>query len=301
MPIQYISREHRDKFEPYFYGQRLVKGLELKSYRAWQAWSKDNYGYRLLHGIPSNPYVTYKGKGFQHTAGWLGYEYVPRLANNAALLSYDEARELVWDLNIQSAAEWKQWCKKNRNERVRAKIPAAPDIYYKDNGWINWSHWLGYEILGVIPRGSALPYEDAEELVWKLNLNSQKEWVKWRRENKQKRADARIPAGPENTYKGKGWVSYPQWLGYEHTDWLPFKKARHIVRKLKLRNKEEWEKWSKSGKRAEQNIPSNPQRVYKGKGWEGYGNWLHRPNKKRKPASPLIQMSKEKEKKPNKN
>ena len=54
---------------------------------------------------------------------------------------------------------------------------------------------------------------------------------------------------------------------------LPFKKALLYARTLKLEGKKEWHVWRKSGARPA-NIPSDPVKVYRHKGWQGYGHWL---------------------------
>ncbi len=40
-----------------------------------------------------------------------------------------------------------------------------------------------------------------------------------------------------------------------------------------LKNQEEWAKYAKGGNKPE-DIPAGPARVYKDKGWKGYGDWL---------------------------
>lgn len=56
------------------------------------------------------------------------------------------------------------------------------------------------------------------------------------------------------------------------TAFLPFAQAKDFVRKLTLKNQDEWNEYRKSGKRP-LHIPSNPYSVYK-KQWEGWGDWL---------------------------
>jgi len=56
-------------------------------------------------------------------------------------------------------------------------------------------------------------------------------------------------------------------------NWRPFKDARAFVRSLKLASKNDWSAWLKSNERPN-DIPATPPRVYKGKGWIGWGDWL---------------------------
>jgi hypothetical protein len=54
---------------------------------------------------------------------------------------------------------------------------------------------------------------------------------------------------------------------------LPFAVARAYAQKLKLKNRTEWRKWSKSGQRPS-NIPSLPSRTYRDAGWISWPDWL---------------------------
>ena len=65
---------------------------------------------------------------------------------------------------------------------------------------------------------------------------------------------------------------------------LPFKRARAIVRKLKLGSKKEWKEWSKNGERPN-NIPGKPNVVYRDAGWISITDWLGQQSlAKRQPA-----------------
>lgn len=70
------------------------------------------------------------------------------------------------------------------------------------------------------------------------------------------------PIYPDDTssYKTE-WKGWADWLG---TEFWPFEKARKYVHRLGLKNKEDWQDWCKSGKRAEY-IPSTPDDTYKNK------------------------------------
>jgi len=73
------------------------------------------------------------------------------------------------------------------------------------------------------------------------------------------------------------------WLGTgtiapQLREYLPFKEAREFVHGLGLKGEAEWRKYCKGelpekGSKPE-DIPANPDKIYKNKGWIGYGNWL---------------------------
>jgi len=53
---------------------------------------------------------------------------------------YIKCREFVKNLKLNSAKEWFEYHKNNKPE-----IPYHPERHFKNNGWINWSDWLGKE------------------------------------------------------------------------------------------------------------------------------------------------------------
>ena len=55
--------------------------------------------------------------------------------------------------------------------------------------------------------------------------------------------------------------------------WRPFEEAREFARSLKLKNYSEWEEYRKSGERPN-DIPANPDIIYKNDGWKDWVDWL---------------------------
>jgi len=73
-------------------------------------------------------------------------------------------------------------------------------------------------------------------------------------------------------------VSFGDWLGTKavHSSrkkFLDFTDAQKIVRTYGLNTREDWWKYCKSQKKPD-NIPTNPNSIYKNKGWSGWGDWL---------------------------
>jgi Integrase repeat unit len=118
-----------------------------------------------------------------------------------------------------------------------------------------------------------LPFEDAREFVHKLGLKKQKEWREYCKSGTK---PEEIPAHPERVYK-KQWKGLGDWLGTGtianiNRKFLDFESARAHVRALKLKGREQWDQYSKSG-RIPPEIPYHPDRTYK-KQWKGLGDWL---------------------------
>ena len=121
----------------------------------------------------------------------------------------------------------------------------------------------------VVPKGRFLSFEPARTFVHSLKLTSQKMWEAYSKSGKR---PLNIPSRPATTYRKSGWLSMPDWLGYEKKEVmaqggaLAFEAARTFVHSLKLTNLKMWHAYSKSGKRP-LNIPSSPSTVYRESGW----------------------------------
>jgi hypothetical protein len=184
------------KWKSFKEGRAFVRGLELKGQRGWAEWSKSG---QRPSDIPAHPETTYRDAGWVSWPDWLGSERV-------AWKSFTEGRALVRGLELKGAKEWKEWSKSGQRP---SDIPSAPDSVYRDDGWISYPDWLGFE--GRAPPGSMLPFAVGRAYARKLKLRSWKEWREW---SKSGQRPSNIPAGPHNTYRDAGWISMPDWLGY---------------------------------------------------------------------------------------
>ena len=88
-----------------------------------------------------------------------------------------------------------------------------------------------------------LPFAAARTIVRKLKLKGVEEWKEWCKCSKAGQRPSNIPGCPHQVYRDDGWISMPDWLGYEgqaRGAMLPFAVARAIVQKLKLKGNREW-------------------------------------------------------------
>ena len=123
-------------------------------------------------------------------------------------------------------------------------------------------------------------FEDARKFVHALKLNNDKEWKEYCNSGNKPND---IPSAPNELYKNKGWISWGDWLGtgFIHSSkrqYLNYEDAHDFVKTLGLKTWIEWKEYCKSGKKPD-DIPSNPQRYYKDKGWNGIQDFLGNSNK----------------------
>jgi hypothetical protein len=201
-------------------------------------------------------------------------------------LAFEAARNVVRTLKLGSQKEWLAYSKSGKRP---SNIPSNPDRTYRDAGWVSWPDWLGY---GGQSGGGAktvgsesgwhggeaqwLSFKGARTFARTLKLGSEAEWRTYCKSGKR---PSNIPSAPAKTYRDAGWVSMPDWLGYEGKEVmanggaLSFEAARTFARTLKLAGWGEWREYSKSGKRPS-NIPSSPITTYRVAGWVSMADWL---------------------------
>ena len=240
--------------------RKFVRKLKLKNAKEWREYCKTG---KKPKDIPANPAGVYKDEWLD-IGDWLGTGFIPYAKRD--YLSFEKAKKIVRALKLKNKDEWIQYAKSGR---LSKNIPRNPDTIYKDE-WKGMGDWLGTGRIANQNR-KYLSYEESKQFLKKFHFKSRVEFIKWHRKNNPKN----IPTHPDRVYKNE-WKGWGDWLGtgrvaHKNMEFLPFEKARKIVRALKLKNKDEWTEYSKT-KRPD-NIPSEPPQVYK-KEWKGWGDWL---------------------------
>eukprot|EP00947_MAST-08B_sp_MAST-8B-sp1_P003397 g3397.t1 len=261
-----------DQMLPFQRARDVVRALKMTSQAEWKEWSKSG---QRPSNVPSSPDRVYKGKGWVSYPDWMGYKTKDAKAIGDQMLPFQRARDAVRALKMTSQEEWKEWSKSGQRP---SNVPSSPHKVYKGKGWVSWPDWMGYKPKDTKAiSDQMLPFERARDAVRALKMTSQKKWREWKKSGQR---PSNVPSSPDRVYKGKGWVSYPDWMGYKTKDakaigdqMLPFQRARDAVRALKMTSQEEWKEWSKSGQRPS-NVPSSPHKVYKGKGWVSWPDWM---------------------------
>ena len=271
LSIKIWGKLSRFNWLPFEEARNLIRKQNLKNTIEFRKYQKDN-----LHlNIPTNPHTVYKNDGWISVPDFLGTDYISNKArndpNNTHLhfKDFKSARKFVRSFRFKNEKEWRDF---RITEKRPINIPTNPQRVYKNDGWISISDWLGTNTIANQNR-EYLSFEQAREFVRSLKLKTSKEWQAYSRS----RRPTNIPSLPNHKYKNDGWISMGDWLGYNvgfsGYSYLSFGEARNFVHKLNLKNQKEWKDYVKSNLRPD-NIPSNPDRLYKDKGWKGLGDWL---------------------------
>lgn len=115
-------------------------------------------------------------------------------------------------------------------------------------------------------------FTEAKQYALTLKLESNEEWRNFLKLN-IKPAD--IPANPDKVYLGKGWESWPDFLGTDNIStqkvlFADYAKAQSVIKKHNVKDEAEYHLIRK--KYPDFNLPSNPHTVYSRSGeWMGWG------------------------------
>ena len=267
-----------------FEGARMfVHNLRLKGQIEW----RDYHTGRLENmppfpsDIPATPHEVYREewKGY---GDWTGTGNVH--PSDIDWRPFTQARAFVRKKNISSIAEWKKLVVHRSSSDdasiIPNNIPAHPEVAYKEFGWIDWPDWLGNDYTPNQNR-TYWPYMKARKIVRSLNLQSSVEWRKYcKGQIRELRSKPdKIPAAPNQIYKGKGWIDWYDWLGAGRQlgNWISYTDCQNLARSLGVTSRSDWQKKHKQGTLAAEvkgNVPMWVDQIYEGKGWTNWADFL---------------------------
>ena len=181
-------------------------------------------------GLPANPDIYYKDKGWEGWTSFRGKEYP----------TFEEAHRRVIEKGIKNKKEYAA-----RHEELG--LPSNPYCFYRGKGWVDWYYFWGDE------NKSFTPYEEAHRRVVVAGIKSGEEY-------KVRCKELGLQRHPERCYKGKGWVDWDEFLGKEGEK--SYEEAHRIVIEVGIKRGEDYR-----AKCKELGLPSHPDRCYKDKGW----------------------------------
>ncbi|MBT7317202.1 MAG: DEAD/DEAH box helicase family protein [Lentimicrobiaceae bacterium] len=260
---------NRDKtFVTYEKAKLIVKPLQIKSYKEWRNYIKQN---GMIKGIPASPYRTYKQNGWKGWGDFLGTNRLNVDSFYEQLWSYDEAKAYLTSKGIQSQSEFNKFKKTNEFPNEIPRNPAL--VYGRLNTWSDWGDFLSTGFIAT-RRRKFMSFEDSVKWARELNFTTRAQWTKYK---KTHRIPDNIPRLPEKTYANDGWKGYPHWLGYKPKVKVQIVKKysyyRNIARKLGLKSRAEWHKAWKDGNLPPEVNLAQPDKAFKEE-WISWGDWL---------------------------
>ena len=205
--------------------------------------SSDDYksSYKEL-GLPANPSATYKNKGW---IDW--YSFFGR--SKVSYPTYEEAQRIVKENGITSQTDY-------RSSYQALGLPSAPDLFYKNRGWIDWHSFFGKT------KASYPTYEEAQRIVKKNGVNSKTAY-------KSSYKELGLPSNPNQFYRDKGWIDWYVFLGTTKVSYPTYEEAQRIIKENGINSYAAY----KSSYHA-LGLPSNPNAFYKDNGWIDWYDFL---------------------------
>jgi len=206
--------------------------------------------YKKIFGLPAEPKGFYKGS-------WVDWnDYLGKGYKNPP---YEEAKKIVRALGIKKTADYRS----TKTSKVKAehKLPYKPYIAYKDKGWIGWDDYFSRPT-------KHMDYDEARSIVKNIDISGSYQWLVTKRDLWKK--IPRMPANPQEVYKGRGWVSWEHFLGKSHK-YASFEEARKIVQTLGIPSISQYRKIAIAD-RKKLKLPWYPDEIYKDEGWV---SWKH--------------------------
>jgi superfamily II DNA or RNA helicase len=255
-----IKRE--SSFKSFNETRKFARMLGISSCKEWVGFCKNQ---NKPQDIPSNPNKMFKDKGWKGWPDFLG-------KRKTEYRTYEGTKKFARSLNLKSKKEWSELCKSGKKPK---DIPSNLYQFYKDKGWTSWPEFFDNGNIETF-KIKFRPFIESKNFVRSLNLKSKKEWIKYCASGKKPKD---IPFNPDKTYKNKGWIDWSDFLGKSLTHFRSLEDTKKFIRALGISKSSEWKKFLKSGNRPK-DIPFNPDKTYKNKGWKGWNDLLGKNFKK---------------------
>lgn len=290
-------------FTTYKEARAIVQRLKVESVGEWRKICKKGLKPK---SIPSSPNEYYKGRG------WISWkEFLCK-----DIMTFEEARQFARNLSLSSKTfqGWREFAA--TSERPK-NLPFHPERYYRGQGWVSWSDFLGGQ-----RKGRRKTYKEAKRYARGLQL---RDYVEWGERYQAGLLEPSVPYDPSSVYKKEwqGWEvflgtgdKYRVWsyrksgdylsqIGIKSATELGFvrrclnakekgKDVKKIVEKMLEPNKTTGKPRLSKAKvnlllkvtSIPENIPDDPYHFYKNKGkWKNWKDFLNIPLKKGEPKS----------------
>ncbi len=185
-------------------------------------------------------------------------------------LTYDEIKNWVQsNTDIKSKLEWSGYIKENK---LPNSITPYPYSVYKNRGWVSWGDFLGTNRKWD-NYVDYLDYETAKKEITSLKLSN---IIMFKEFMKNSNIKIKIPLKPNRFYKDRGWVSWGDFLGTnfianQFRVFYSYDEFKVKIKELNINTYTNYKKYILLNK-GDSKLPTNPNTVYKNKGWVSWQN-----------------------------
>lgn len=131
-PSTSIDKRKGSKYVDFHTAREFIRAEMIPSRVKYDEW----WNRHMPKDIPKYPYRVYK-----EWITWNDFLGTNNIFGNTKVqdwLPYEEARQIVHTLNIESYAKWLAYAKEGK---LPERIPVRPDLTY--SSWRTWASWLG--------------------------------------------------------------------------------------------------------------------------------------------------------------
>jgi superfamily II DNA or RNA helicase len=187
------------EYKRFFLDKEFTKNtlLPYKPERVYQNTGWKDWSYFLGKG--EKPIKSYT-KVWNGEEEWIG----------TSKLDFQQAKEFVSKLNIKSSREYTKY---RKSDDFPVFLPGVPYRFYKNEGWIDWKDFLGYEKKNTSSK-NYLNFFDAKKLVGEMKIKTSIEYKSLFLDNEFK-TNTLLPFKPERVFIDKGWKGWADFLGKE--------------------------------------------------------------------------------------
>lgn len=212
--------------------------------------SKSDYDkrYRIMPGLPSNPWIIYKN------IGWIGWgDFLGKKPKAKVYETLEEVKEAAGKLGIKSCIEY---FSKYKND---PRLPRSLFRKFKNKGWEGWGAFFNKKKNEFYKN-----IEDAKASVKRLGIKSTMEYGKRRFE------DSMLHSDPDKYYKDtwKNWYNF--FDKKKPRLYAKYNDAKNAAIKLGIKSSIQYQKYYTQDKR----LPAHPNKKYRDKGWINWAEFL---------------------------
>ena len=185
----------------------FARRLKIRTLKEWQLYAKSRH---RPHNLPSMPSIVYQKNGWGGFSDFLGTNNISKI--NFIYRPFRHARAYVRRLGLKSTYDWYEYVsgKSSRWGKKPRDIPSKPSDVYKKAGWSSMNDWIGHGISWKHIRTNYSSYEQACKVVRALGIRTQRDFYTYCKTPNRPKT---LPYQPHKVYEGKGWVSWPHFLG----------------------------------------------------------------------------------------
>lgn len=220
-----------------------------KKVKSGQEWFTRFDSGMMPFGFPKHPEIVFM------KTGWITWD---NFLNKPPLVSYKECHK--WALK-SGFTKCKDWPVAHKNKQLPAGFPSVPNVTYKHGGWIGWEDFLGIRLQTKIK----VNYEQCKRWALKHNITNYRIWYQLVRQGK---LPLGYPKSPDQSYKYKGWISWPSFCNRRKLASATYKECLKWARANSIKKGCEWTRaYLPPG------FPLNLPKTFK-ETWPGWGPFL---------------------------